>query len=255
MELQPMKRRTLFDAKGYLERYPDVAASGMDPYKHFVRYGAAENRAPCLMFDPVFYRMQIGKTVKDPTSHYLLHGARNGFDPHPQFSSTWYLERYPDVAKSGWNPLVHYQKHGVREGRNPAPEYQRVFGRVMPASHGLRLPHFSSMRFAGSVRDIPKARYVDCIAIPMKIAVERHTSVSTALSLVSAGRLPEVCVSSLQPIQPTTMLAVFHHCSILQTGNTHLDLSFQDAQWFRVVDGVPGFLASAGAGAASLSVV
>lgn len=182
VDLPFLKRRTLFDAKGYLERNPDVATSGMDPYKHFVRYGVSENRAPCLMFDPAFYTAQIGKVVKDPTRHYLLHGAKNGLDPHPQFSSTWYLERYPDVAKSRWNPLAHYQKYGVREGRSPAAEYQRAFGPVMPRSHGLKLPHYSSMTFAGSVRQIPEAQYLDCLAMPMKIAVERHTSVATAIS-------------------------------------------------------------------------
>src|SRR5262245_50775799 len=40
--------------------------------------------------------------------HYLLHGVSEGRDPHPLFSTRFYLERYPDVAASGINPLVHY---------------------------------------------------------------------------------------------------------------------------------------------------
>lgn len=36
-----------FDPGWYLQRYPDVAASGMDPLLHFVRYGQKEGRKPC----------------------------------------------------------------------------------------------------------------------------------------------------------------------------------------------------------------
>ena len=35
------------------------------------------------------------------------------------FDSSAYLERYPDVAKAGFDPLVHYIKHGIYEGREP----------------------------------------------------------------------------------------------------------------------------------------
>ncbi|HPS36291.1 MAG TPA: hypothetical protein PLL75_01000 [Candidatus Omnitrophota bacterium] len=38
-------RRT-FNAKWYLEQNPDVAASGMDPYEHYKRFGEAEGRRP-----------------------------------------------------------------------------------------------------------------------------------------------------------------------------------------------------------------
>lgn len=36
----------LFDSDWYLAQNPDVARSGMDPISHFMRYGAAEGRAP-----------------------------------------------------------------------------------------------------------------------------------------------------------------------------------------------------------------
>ena len=35
-----------FDSNWYVKRYPDVAASKVDPLMHFVRYGAAEGRDP-----------------------------------------------------------------------------------------------------------------------------------------------------------------------------------------------------------------
>jgi hypothetical protein len=35
-----------FESANYLERYPDVAASGQDPWTHFINYGAFEGRDP-----------------------------------------------------------------------------------------------------------------------------------------------------------------------------------------------------------------
>lgn len=45
-ELARLKSRKLFDAAGYLERYPDVAADGQDPVVHFMNHGMHEGREP-----------------------------------------------------------------------------------------------------------------------------------------------------------------------------------------------------------------
>ncbi|KTC93481.1 chromosome segregation protein [Legionella cincinnatiensis] len=65
-----------FDANWYLDYYPDVKASGLDPVMHYVKYGAAEKR-----------------------------------DPGPNFSTIFYLEENPEVEKMGVNPLVHFEVH------------------------------------------------------------------------------------------------------------------------------------------------
>ncbi|WP_150295287.1 hypothetical protein [Sphingobium estronivorans] len=39
-----LRRMNLFDAKGYVERYPDIAAAGMDPVRHYVLHGMKEGR-------------------------------------------------------------------------------------------------------------------------------------------------------------------------------------------------------------------
>ena len=72
----------LFDGNWYLAAYPDVAASGINPAQHYLRYGADEGR-----------------------------------DPGPRFSTRKYLNRYPDVARAGMNPLVHYLEFGLDEQR------------------------------------------------------------------------------------------------------------------------------------------
>jgi hypothetical protein len=77
---------SLFDRDWYLEAYPDVAASGIDPVRH-----------------------------------YLENGWREGRDPGPGFSTTAYLKAHADVAAHGFNPLLHYVEYGHSEGRG-APE-------------------------------------------------------------------------------------------------------------------------------------
>ncbi len=72
----------LFDKKWYLEKYPDVARSGVNPIVH-----------------------------------YLQRGAKEGRNPNPDFQTRFYLEQNSDVADSGLNPLVHFILFGRTEGR------------------------------------------------------------------------------------------------------------------------------------------
>jgi hypothetical protein len=81
-DVETIQQSELFDHAWYLRRYPDVCKKGMDPLKHYLRYGATEGR-----------------------------------DPGPGFSTRDYLRRYPDVATSGINPLLHYVRYGIGEGR------------------------------------------------------------------------------------------------------------------------------------------
>lgn len=63
----------LFDADWYLKKNPDIAASAVDPARH-----------------------------------YLLHGGFEGRDPGPYFSSARYLQENPQARVKRLNPLVHY---------------------------------------------------------------------------------------------------------------------------------------------------
>lgn len=92
----------LFDAEWYLAQNPDIAALGLDPWRHYLAQGAWEMR-----------------------------------NPHPLFDSQWYLESYPEVAAAGVNPLLHYLTAGAAEQRDPHPlfdtrTYREVCGRLPP---------------------------------------------------------------------------------------------------------------------------
>jgi len=85
-QMRAVATSDLFDAAWYLQRYPDVAATGLDPALHYVLFGAAEHR-----------------------------------NPGPGFDAAWYLQRYPDIAAGGINPLLHYIEYGAAEGREKRP--------------------------------------------------------------------------------------------------------------------------------------
>ncbi|MYM55869.1 glycosyltransferase family 2 protein [Thalassovita mangrovi] len=81
----------LFDPDWYRAAYPDVGLTGIDPLRHFVKYGADLGRRPGPGFDPAFY-----------------------------------AARYPDVEPDAGAPLWHYLQHGRTEGRLPTPEAART---------------------------------------------------------------------------------------------------------------------------------
>lgn len=82
LDARRLRASPLFDTPWYRDTYPDVAMSGGDPARHYLRHGVADGR-----------------------------------DPGPEFGTLAYLERYPDVAAAGQNPLLHYLRRGASEGR------------------------------------------------------------------------------------------------------------------------------------------
>src|SRR5438045_3335038 len=103
------KIKKLLDPKFYLRTNPDVARARMDPFKHYVQYGAAEGRQPHPLFDPAHYRASCsaagiaGNTADNPLLHFLEQTG-SWANPHPLFDCDAYMRAHPDSC----NPLVHY---------------------------------------------------------------------------------------------------------------------------------------------------
>jgi hypothetical protein len=97
----------LFDSDWYLEQNRDVAAAGLNPLVHYVRWGAADGRDPHPLFDNNWYKqnMEQGAHGANPLIHYVQHGADSGIEPNPLFDSSAY-SRLVDVGTA--NPLAHY---------------------------------------------------------------------------------------------------------------------------------------------------
>lgn len=126
----------LFDSGYYLRKNSDVAASGIDPYLHYVWRGASQDRDPAEDFDTAFFRSQSGPTKLDPIRYYLRVGVNAGLDPNPGFSTSAYLARYPDVAALRVNPLLHYRTNGRQEGRE-AGRFAASAGDDIPALRSI----------------------------------------------------------------------------------------------------------------------
>jgi hypothetical protein len=109
----------LFDGAFYLEKYPDLAAAGVNPLRHYLRYGAAEHRKPHPLFDPDYYlrRNPQARGSGNPLVHFLEKGGASGMSPHPLFDCEAYFQAHPDAAAAGMNPLAH---HVVLQNRNRA---------------------------------------------------------------------------------------------------------------------------------------
>jgi len=79
------------------------------------------------LFDRDYYRAGAAKngvTIDgEPFRHYMMKGWRHNLDPHPLFSTSYYLTTQPDVHRAGINPLYHYVTTGGAELRQPHPRF------------------------------------------------------------------------------------------------------------------------------------
>ena len=108
---QAIANSGFFDQSWYMQQYPDVAASGIDPLTHFLQFGSAELR-----------------------------------DPGPAFSTSKYVTQYADVRTATVSPLVHYLEFGKAEGRRAFPVSEPESSAIAPVvSPPVLPPDFSDV--------------------------------------------------------------------------------------------------------------
>ena len=138
-----------FSTSAYVGAYPDVPAAGINPFLHFILYGAKEGRLPkpaappregleggqfassspeadlireSGLFDDEWYRAHyddVRTSGADPFVHFMRHGLAEGRKPNAMFEPVWYRTFYADVEAAGAIPLLHYVQWGAFEGRSP----------------------------------------------------------------------------------------------------------------------------------------
>lgn len=120
-----------FDLGWYLNEYPDIKESRINPFVHYIRAGKEEGRfqnqrekelyQEKILIEPYFdaewYKNTFNVYDIDPIEHFILYGSREGENPNPDFDIEWYLNEYNDIGESGLNPFVHYIQFGKVEGR------------------------------------------------------------------------------------------------------------------------------------------
>lgn len=153
--------RTLFDQAWYLQRYPDVAATGRSPLVHYLLSGAAEGRWPHPLFDPDYYvarnAVDLGATGLTALEHYVRLGGALGFDPHPLFLSDHYLVQAPELYEQREAPLIHYLRIGAAAGLSPHPLFKPDLyaAQAGPEAGALGLPHFLTTGSAAGLKPHP----------------------------------------------------------------------------------------------------
>lgn len=120
-DIELIQASGLFDARWYLQKYPDVAEAGVDPL-----------------------------------THYISDGAREGRKTSPHFDTRWYVNTYPDASTSNLNPLIHYIRN--RQGRLGALSELKALTPAQKADVSLLLAnaHFDADWYA-KVNSLGKA--------------------------------------------------------------------------------------------------
>ncbi|WP_066973883.1 glycosyltransferase [Methanobrevibacter filiformis] len=80
-----IKKYNLFDKSYYLEKYPNIAKSNIDPLDHYIYQGYNEKKNPSELFDGNYYldkNEDVKKTKQNPLIHYVLHGKKEGRQPY-----------------------------------------------------------------------------------------------------------------------------------------------------------------------------
>lgn len=98
----------LFDADWYLARNPDVAASGMDPFDHFLSSGKDQLRDPSPLFSCRFYldtNLDVAQAGVHPLDHYISSGGAENRQPHPLVAPHWIRRMLPGAFPFD-NPLL-----------------------------------------------------------------------------------------------------------------------------------------------------
>jgi hypothetical protein len=122
----------LFDQDWYLRHYPDAASYGRAPLTHYLLHGAARGVDPHPLFSTPWYLTRNGEALRGtgatPLAHFLARGAASGCDPHPLFSLSHYFAQEPDLA-AGEDPVSHYIRAGWRDGLSPHPLFDSAWYR------------------------------------------------------------------------------------------------------------------------------
>ncbi|GAB1717118.1 MAG: hypothetical protein NTAFB05_21600 [Nitrobacter sp.] len=112
----------LFDAAYYETQFEGPI--DLEPYSHFVIFGAAHGVSPHALFNSRYYlqAVDLDPLQADPLLHYLLQGEPDDRQPSPFFSPRHYRRKYLADDRST-SPLLHYLTKGAAALNDPHPYF------------------------------------------------------------------------------------------------------------------------------------
>jgi chromosome segregation ATPase len=118
--LRGTRTNPLFDREWYLQQYDDVNVSEIDPFDHYLRFGAIEGRNPNALFDTRWYLAQnpdVKESGINPLIHFYTYGAAEGRDPHPFFAMTWHRRWNSSNEGKDTNAIINHLRSVRRDNR------------------------------------------------------------------------------------------------------------------------------------------
>ena len=98
-----IRKNNLFDDEFYLNSYPKVRNSNMDPLLHYIYFGFKEGKRPNKTFDALFYKYNYDDVNINPLIHYALYGLAENRQIKPENN----LEGYKKSNKKRIIYILH----------------------------------------------------------------------------------------------------------------------------------------------------
>ncbi len=122
-----------FDPGYYMENHPDIAAAGIDPFEHYVNYGAKEGRNPSARFNTRFYarRYLEGNTAQNPLLHWRQWRHAITLQTEPSSTEACVFEQVRRFSRQGPDAEM------VQKLPDAAPRRAKVLAYYLPQFHAV----------------------------------------------------------------------------------------------------------------------
>jgi len=110
----------LFDSEYYTRMYPEVLDRGCDPLEHYLTEGVVKGYNPNPLFQTSDYLSEnsdVASSGINPFIHYIKFGAKAPYRRASQFFDTrLYIENHPEVVDLDICPMRHFKENHGFEG-------------------------------------------------------------------------------------------------------------------------------------------